>query len=94
MKHHQNIYKAALHMARSNGGINRHRTEDEFMHDYAKVLMHTPHDLDPIDAWLATRTPEQIETLVDGERADMQRELEGAPAGTDMLLNDIFDDAV
>lgn len=94
MKHHPNIYKASAHMARSNGGINRFRTEDDFKDALAKVMMHSPHDLDAIDQWLSTRTDAQIETLVDGEQSEMQRELEGAPPGTDMLLNDIFEDAV
>lgn len=94
MQHYQAITKAATLMARSNGAINRHRTEADFLDKLALVMMHSPHDLDAIDKFLASRTDDQLLTIVDGERTEMEAELIGAPVATDMLLNDVFENAL
>jgi hypothetical protein len=94
MTHYAGITRAATWMARSNGGINRDRSEQRFLDDLALVLMHTPHELEPIDRWLAEKSDAEVETIVDGEEREMQSALESAPPGTDMLLNDIFENAI
>lgn len=88
------LTNAAVTMARCNGGINRNRSENAFRYDLGLLLDHSPHDLAAIDKWLATRSDEQILTLVDGDERDQQTELAGAPDGIDMLLNDIFESVV
>ena len=88
------IANAAVEMARCNGGINRYRTEKAFLYDLGLLLDHSPHDLPAINEWLKSRSDEQLLTIVDGEQSDQEAEMASAPAGADMLLNDIFDSVI
>jgi hypothetical protein len=96
MKQHRypSLVAAAIEMARYNGGINRCRTERQFLNDLSRVLEHSPHNIAAIDAWLATKNSDEILMIVDGERNEMPAAIVDAPPGTDMLLEDIFDRAV
>lgn len=89
-----NIRRACLLISRSNGGINRDRSE-------ARVLREMQHFLDlcayrdelpAIDTWLGTLTPEQFETVCDGEMSEADAILVTAPVFTNTLLNDYFED--
>jgi hypothetical protein len=88
-----NIRKACLLISRSNGGINRYRSEETVLREFRNFCEARPYEdmLKAIDSWLGTLTPEQFETVCDGEMSEADAILESAPAFTDTFLNDWFE---
>lgn len=89
-----NIRKACLLISRSNGGINRNRSESQVLREMQRFLDLSAYrdELPPIDAWLGTLTPEQFETVCDGEMSEADAILKDAPPFTNTLLGDYFED--
>lgn len=88
------IAKAALEMAYDNGGVSRDRPESVTIDELDRVLaggVELAFDLDAISGWLETLSEDDLVIAVAGEQTEMARLLEAAPAGTDFLLNAIFD---
>lgn len=91
------IAAATIEMAYCNGGVNRYRRERHVLKDMDAVLgdgCELAMDLPAISAWLGALSKVDLLTVVDGEETDQQKLLATAPAGTDALLNRIFDEAV
>lgn len=96
MTRYPNIVKATLEMSYANGGINRFRGEGDVLADLDRVLtsgIDIAMNLRAIDDWIAGLSKDDLLTVVDGEEGDMQKIVAAAPAGTDQLLNQIFEDA-
>jgi len=89
-----NIRRACLLISRSNGGINRGRSQERVLREMQRFLDMRPYrdDLPAIDSWLATLTPEQFETVCDGEMSEMDAILVNSPPWTNTLLNDYFEE--
>lgn len=89
-----NIRRACLLISRSNGGINRNRTQEQVLREMQKFLDLSPYrdELPGIDAWLGTLSPEDFETVCDGEMSEQDAILMTAPPFTNTLLNDYFED--
>ena len=91
----ENIRRACLLISRSNGGINRDRSEARVLREMQRFLDMIPYrdELLPIDSWLGTLTPDQFETVCDGEQSEADSILENtyAPPFTSTLLNDYFE---
>lgn len=90
------ITKAALEMSYCNGGINRDRSEkavvralDTFLASDGRDMA---FDLPAISVWLAALDEPTLSTAVDGEQSEMEALMKTAPAGTDQLLSDIFNE--
>lgn len=90
------IAKAAVEMAYANGGINRHRREDNVLRKLDRLLSETSVAMDhiKINEWLANLTYEELQIVVDGEEVERDQFMRNAPAGTNALLDQIFDKAV
>lgn len=90
----ENIKKACLLISRSNGGVNRDRPEARVLREMQKFLDTRPYEAEfkAIDQWLGTLTEDQIETVCDGEQSEMDAIMKDAPAFTETLLHDYFED--
>ena len=90
----ENVYRACMLISRSNGGVNRTRSEKQVLHETRRFLDLLPYrdELPAIDAWLGKLTPEQFETVCDGEQSEADAILHDAPPFTDTLLNDYFEE--
>jgi len=90
-----NIRKACLFITRSNGGINRYRSEETVLREFDRFYETLPYRdlLQAIDAWLGTLMAEQFETVCDGEMSEADVILKNAPPFTETLLNDWFETA-
>jgi len=90
----EHIRRAFLLISRSNGGINRGRNETRVLREAQKFIDVCPYrdDLPAIDSWLGLLTPEQFETVCDGEMSEADAILVTAPPHTNTLLNDYFED--
>ena len=90
----ENIRRACLLISRSNGGINRNRSQERVLREMQHFLdlLAYRDELPAIDAWLGTLTPEQFETVCDGEMSEADGILVTAPPFTNELLNDYFED--
>lgn len=87
------LARAAFSIAIDNGGINRLRSVAQWRREFLKWAAKRPDDmLRPIDQWLAALTDEQMETVCCGEASETEAALVSAPAFTDDLLNDYFDE--
>ncbi len=99
------LTKAALEIAYDNGGINRGRTEADagkelidFLAKRYNAISHTGVRISvalqwaEIDRWLNAQTPEDLLCICAGDDEEQERLLKDAPAGTDELLNDIFEE--
>lgn len=90
----ENIRKACLLISYSNGGVNRYRTETKVLREMQQFIDTRPYnsELKVIDAWLGTLTEGQLEIVCDGEQSEMDAIMKGAPAFTETLLHDYFED--
>jgi hypothetical protein len=88
-----NIRKACLLISYSNGGVNRDRSEARVLREMQHFIDSRPYnsELKAIDAWLGTLTPDQLETVCDGEQTEAEAITKVAPAFTETLLNEWFD---
>jgi hypothetical protein len=87
------IARATLEMSYCNGGVNRDRRESEVLEDLENILVggsDLAFDLPAISQWLAALDDETLGNVVDGDQDEAAKLMEGAPAGTDALLNEIF----
>ena len=90
-----NIYRAALAIALDNGGINRYRTKDAQEVDFERWIARQPQEpLPAIDAWLATLSDDEIETVCCGCQDDPEPKalLALSPPFADDLLTRYFDE--
>lgn len=89
-----NIKKACLLISRSNGGINRFRSEARVTREMQRFFDSRPYhdEIKNIDQWLGTLTEEQFETVCDGEMSEADAILLSAPVFTGTLLNDYFEE--
>ena len=88
------IANATVTMSRCNGGINRDRSEKVVRGELVRMLADgcdLAFDLPAIDRWLAGLNDDDLLTIVDGEESEALTLLTTAPAGTDQLLNRIFE---
>jgi hypothetical protein len=89
------IERAALEISYDNGGINRFRTEADLRGELDAYLATSGQtfDLAAIDAWLLALSEDEIEIVCAGEQTEALALLASrhAPAGTDELLNNIFE---
>lgn len=87
------IRRACLLISRSNGGINRDRSELKVLREMQHFLDLCPYrdEFPAIDAWLGTLTPEQFETVCDGEQTEADEIMADAPPFTNELLNNYFE---
>lgn len=70
-----NIKKVALLMAYSNDMVSRYHPQEVFLETAENVISAEgvyEDDLQAFDAWLATLTDEEQETLADGEHTEMK----------------------
>ncbi len=90
----ESIRKACLLISYSNGGVNRDRSEARVLREMQHFIDTRPYngELKAIDAWLGTLTADQLETVCDGEQSEMDAIMKGAPAFTETLLHDYFED--
>ncbi len=90
----KNIRKTLLLISRSNGGINRDRSEARVLREMQHFVDSRPYntELKAIDIWLGLLTADQMETVCDGEQSEMETIMASAPAFTETLLNDYFED--
>ncbi len=88
-----NIRKACLLISRSNGGINRDRSELKVLRELQQFIDSRPYhdELKPIDHWLGTLAPDDFETVCDGDQDEAEVITQAAPAFTEALLNEWFD---
>lgn len=89
----EGIRKAALAIAYDNGMINRLEPEGEFILKL-EALLKLPEfagDAVIINAWLESLSPENLETLCNGEHEESMKISVGGPASTETLLNSIFE---
>lgn len=87
------ITRACFLIALDNGGLNCHRPEAELRSDIATWCSAQPMDLRPIDAWLATLSDADLDTVCCGGQDEPEQVelLAKAPPFTDALLNDYFE---
>lgn len=93
-----NIRKFALDVALCNGMINRLEPEAEFLTKCDQALFADGvyiEDVGKLEDWLGTLTPEQFETLSDGEAYDMDGLIAGSPSTDEgekliTILDDVF----
>lgn len=92
------LHKAALHIAYDNGMVHRAMPESTWLYSLDAVLGSSDSsDLDTLEKWLSTLSPEDLETLCVGELEDMNRITTTCPtSGPDnqplcRLLDDIFE---
>lgn len=90
----ENIRKACLLISYSNGGVNRYRSEARVLREMQQFIDSRPYnaELKAIDSWLGSLTKEQLETVCDGEMSEADAILKDAPAFTETLLHDYFED--
>lgn len=90
----QNIRKACLLISYSNGGVNRDRSEARVLREMQDFIESRPYnsELKAISRWLGTLTEDQLETVCDGEQSEAADITKNAPAFTETLLNDYFED--
>ena len=88
------IERAALEISYDNGGINRDRTEASMLHELRQFLASSPvpaAELQTINDWVAALSDEDLCTVCCGEETASRAAVRGSPAGTDELLNEIFE---
>lgn len=90
----ENIRKTCLLISYSNGGVNRDRSEARVLREMQHFIDSRPYnsELKAIDEWLGTLTDDQLETVCDGEQSEMDAIMKDAPAFTETLLHDYFED--
>lgn len=90
------IVRAALNMARCNGGINRYRSEKDCLRSLELLLAEASVALDlrAISEWLAALSEEDLLTVVDGDETEAAELVKSAPEGTQMFLDEIFNKVV
>jgi hypothetical protein len=87
------IYRAAREIAYDNGGIHRDRSEQQQFEEYEVWLAkQDPLKLGLIDSWLMSLTDFQLNVVCTDGEGEGALILKTAPAGTDELLNDYFDE--
>ena len=88
------IERAALEISYDNGGINRDRTESSMLHELRELLSCSLRaaELQPINEWLTALSDADLRTVCCGEETELLAALAGAPAGTDALLTQIFEE--
>lgn len=88
----------ALDVAYSNGMINRLELECKFLEQCEQAItadgVYTV-DLEAVEEWLGTLTPEQLETLSDGDADDIDRLMYESPMTAEgvpviRVLDDVF----
>lgn len=87
------LARAALEMAYDNGGVTRDRDESVTIDELDQVLVNEGdlhYDLKAISDWLEALPDDDLVIAVAGETNEMAKLMAGAPAGTDDLLNAIF----
>lgn len=90
MNRREGIMKAAKLIAYDNGMINRIETEGVFIARVKSMLdKHTGWV--EINEWLLKQSDDDLNTICCGEHNDMLALMQAAPAGTEQLLEDIFD---
>jgi hypothetical protein len=89
-----NIRKACLLISYDNGGVNRYRSETQVLREMQKFVDSRPYndEIKAIDAFLGTLTPDQMETICAGEESEANAILVGAPAFTETLLEEYFEE--
>ncbi len=88
------IHRTLLAISLDNGGINRDRSEEQQKLEASEWLdkVKQDNDLNAYEAWLGTKTEEEIETLANGEFHDIEAMMHEAPKGLDDFLNDYFEE--
>lgn len=88
------IRKACLEIAYDNGGVNRDRPEKQVSVEIDGFLSSRPYSdqFAAIDAWLAALPPADLETICAGDQDEAEKIMASAPAFTDQLLNEYFDE--
>lgn len=93
MSEYPGIRRAALQIAYDNGGINRHREEAQMLREFDRWIARQPNEILPdIDAWLASLSGDNLETVCCGEGSEQLAALKTAPPFTHELLNDYFNE--
>lgn len=93
-----NIARACQLIALDNGGINRTRGPFQQVRDFERWMEDRAQfrfpNADEIDAWLGTRTDQQLDDICCGGEGEPEQEaaMVGAPPFTDELLNAYFED--
>lgn len=89
-----NIRRACLLISRSNGGINRNRSQERVLREMQHFLdlLAYRDQLPAIDTWLGTLKPEDFETVCDGEMSEVDALMVSSPPWTNTLLNDYFEE--
>lgn len=95
---HPMLKAVCLSIACDNGLINRFVPEATYLNKAERIvfaLAHPPEALAEIEAWIATLTEDERETLAAGEHNDVQALIARAPHGAflDDILNDAFEGA-
>lgn len=98
------LCRATLELAYDNGGINRDRSEDDCLHEFALYLeehwLRAEHAglrtmllcaVIVIDDWLSQLSDEDVNTACNGEETEAAAILETAPHGTSDILDGIFE---
>jgi len=77
-----------------NGGVNRYRSEVQVLREMQRFVDSRPYnaELKAIDDWLGTLTEGQMETVCAGEMSEADAILVAAPAFTETLLHEYFEE--
>jgi hypothetical protein len=86
------IEKACTLLTYHNGGINRDRSIESMVLDLDNFLIEVAsnYDLVAIDEWLSEQSDTDLETILDGERSEMEFIMINSPSGTDEFLDELF----
>lgn len=94
-KSYPGLRRASLEIALDNGGIHRGRSVEAQEAEFERWLLRHPSDvLDPVDAWLASLSEDDIRVVCTAGEGEPEQTalLEVAPPFTDYLLTDYFDE--
>lgn len=92
-RRYSNISRAALAISYDNGGINRDRPKTRMLATLDQFLAAQDGDSLPrIDAWLATLSADDMETVCAGEETDRLAILQSSPPGTEEMLVKVFEE--
>ncbi len=94
-KRYAGIWRACFAITLDNGGLHRDRSERQVKEEFRVWLPQiedTGVDIAAIDAWLAALSEDDLGTVTAGEMDEMAEKMKPAPAGTDKLLADYFEE--
>lgn len=89
-----NIRNACLEIAYDNGGVHRERSVQQVRHEIDSFLSSRSYSdhFAAIDSWLSTLNTAQLETVCNGEGSEAAAIVASAPAFTDQLLEEYFEE--